>query len=670
MVPIAFASVFDASPNAYMLLDRELRYVAANRAYLEVTGATLSELLGQRLLDRFPHDPDDPNNPSATALRESLERVLQTGEPDALPFIRYRVPSSAEGPERDAFWSATHTPIMGDDGDVEYILQHTMNVTRLREAVGEDRLEEVLAPAQMVQQAFRLLDDGLEVATLLEQSPGFMAFLDGPRHVFTRVNEAYRALIGGRNVLGLPVREALPELEEQGFVARLDEAYRSGEAYRGIGARVRLRGPDGELRDHFVDVVYQPIRDERGEVSGVFVQGSEVTDREKALAAAREAQRLAEEASRLKDEFLATVSHELRTPLNAMLGWLGLFRSGRLSEEERERALDTIDRNARSQLRLVEDLLDFGSIVSGRLRMRLDALDPREMIVAAVDTVRPAAASKGIDLELDLDERIQVLGDSQRLQQVVWNLLSNAVKFTPRGGHVRIVLKRDADSALIAVSDDGPGIPDDFKPHAFERFRQEDADITRHAGGLGLGLAIARHLVELHGGTIHVGDAPEGGALFEVRVPLVPDEAMVTPIGVRPSQDVGHPEELHGRRVLLVEDDDDTRDFLTMVLRRAGCEVIPAEGAAEALERVQTERPDLIVSDISMPGTDGHAFVRAVRALLPSEGGHTLALALTAHAEPADRARALRAGFQTHVPKPVDPVELVEAVAALARWLG
>ena len=669
MAPIDFASVFDASPNAYMLLDRELRYVAANRAYLEVTGTTLSELLGRRLLDRFPHDPDDPNNPSATALRESLERVLETGEPDALPFIRYRVPSSAEGPERDAFWSATHTPIKGQSGAVEYILQHTMNVTRLREAVGEDQLEEVLAPAQMVQQAFRLLDDGLEVATLLEQSPGFMAFLDGPQHVFTRVNEAYRALIGGRDVLGRPVREALPELEAQGFVARLDEAYRSGEAFRGIGARVQLRGPDGELRDRFVDVVYQPIRDERGQVSGVFVQGSEVTDRENALAVAREAQRLAEDASRLKDEFLATVSHELRTPLNAMLGWLGLYRSGRLSEEERERALDTIDRNARSQLRLVEDLLDFGSIVSGRLRMRLDALDPREMIVAAVDTIRPTAASKGIDIALDLDEKIMVLGDSQRLQQVVWNLLSNAVKFTPRGGHVRLGLRREAGWAVIAVSDDGPGIADEFKPHAFERFRQEEADITRHAGGLGLGLAIARHLVELHGGTIHVADAPEGGALFEVRVQLVPDEAGLIPDS-RPDEEVGHPAELAGRRVLLVEDDGDTRDFLTMVLRRAGCEVIPAEGAAEALELVQTERPDLIVSDISMPGMDGYALLRAVRALLPSEGGHTLALALTAHAEPADRARALRAGFQTHVPKPVDPVELVEAVAALARWLG
>ncbi|MBO6940249.1 MAG: PAS domain-containing protein [Deltaproteobacteria bacterium] len=663
MSPLDFEAVFDASPNAYMLVDRDLRYVAANRAYLAVTGATLDDLIGQLLLERFPNDPDDPNNASAQQLRKSLERVLATGEPDALPFIRYRV-EGAEEP--DAFWSATHTPVLGPSGKPEYVLQHTMNVTRLKDAVDPARLEEVIAPAQMVQQAFRVLDDGVETAALLEQSPGFMAFLDGPDHVFRRTNEAYRRLIGGRDVLGRPIGTALPELHGQGFVEILDEVFRSGEAHRGRGALVRLRDANGELRERYVDFVYQPIRADQGGVTGIFVQGSDVTEREHALVAAQEARRLAENASRLRDEFLATVSHELRTPLNAMLGWLGLLRSGSLPEADGERALETIDRNARSQLRLVEDLLDVGSILSGKFRMRQERVRPEEIVQAAVDTARPAASSKGITITVDLESKSMVLGDSQRLQQVAWNLLSNAVKFTPRNGKVVVGVHREEDMVRISVADDGPGIADEFKAHAFDRFRQQDAELNRRAGGLGLGLAIAKHLVELHGGTIGVVDAPGGGALFEVRLPLATgDDARESVVSWDLTE---QPAELQGLKVLLVEDDADTRDFVVVVLRRAGCDVITALSASEALRVLQTDRPDMIVSDIAMPDMSGLDFIRAVRRLPPTEGGQTLALTLTAQAAPKDRARALRAGFQNHVPKPVAPIELVEAIAALARW--
>lgn len=662
MSPPDFGAVFDASPNAYMVLDRELRYVAANRAYLAATGATLEELLGKPLFELFPNDPDDPNDPSATQLRRSLERVLATGEPSALPFIRYRVPGAEEP---DSFWSATHTPIAGPQGEVSYILQHTMNVTRLREAVGSTRLEEVVAPAQIVQQAFRVLDDGVEIAALLEQSPGFMAFLDGPDHVLTRTNQAYRELIGERDVLGRPVGEALPELEEQGFVAILDEVFRSGSAHGGRGARVQLRDPSGATRERYIDFVYQPIRDETGAISGIFVQGSDVTDREQALQAAQEARRLAESASQLRDEFLATVSHELRTPLNAMLGWLGLLRSGSLPASETERALETVDRNARSQLRLVEDLLDVGSIVSGKFQMRRDRVRVEDPIAAAVETVRPAARAKGIALAVDLADDATVLGDTQRLQQVVWNLLSNAVKFTPRGGRVSVSARRSDEVVRIVVVDDGPGVADDFKPHAFDRFRQQDGDLNRRTGGLGLGLSIAKHLVELHGGTIGVDDAPGGGALFLVEMPIADGtEADVA----LPLEVVEQPSELQGARVLVVEDDADTRDFVVVVLRRAGCQVITALDAIEALRLIREEPPDLIVSDIAMVGMSGLELMREVRKLPAEAGGQTFALALTAQAAPTDRARALRAGFQNHVPKPVAPVELVEAVAALARW--
>jgi len=669
-VKVDFGALFDASPNAYMALDRNLRYVAANRSYLETTGSTLEELIGVHLFERFPHDPSDPNNAPAVRLRRSLEQVLQTGKPDALPFIRYRLPASAAGPERDAFWSATHTPIFDAQGEVAYVLQHTMNVSRLREAAGFD-WEEAIRPTQMVQQAFRVLDDGLEVAALLEQSPGFMAFLSGPTHVFTRTNPAYQRLIGDREIIGLTVDQALPEIEEQGFVRILDEVFRSGEPFIGSGIRLDLAsGPGGELREHYVDFVYQPIRDETLQISGVFVHGSDVTERERALDAARDAQRVAEQASRLKDEFLATVSHELRTPLNAMLGWLSLLRSGELTPENAERALETIERNARSQLHLIEDLLDIGRIVSGHLRMHVDRLGVREAIDAAIDTVRPAAVSKEIAIEVREDQSLTVMGDPHRLQQIAWNLLSNAVKFTPRGGVVQVHLAAEGPQMVLSVADDGPGVPDEFKPYAFDRFRQHDQEITRAQGGMGLGLAIAKQLVELHGGSITVGDSALGGALFEVRMPLASlEEAEAPDSGARNSQvDAEHPE-LFGRRILLVEDEEDTRDFVALLLEKNGAEVTRSNDPMESLGVVTSWRPDLIISDIGMPGMDGYTFIRQVRGLEPEEGGRTLALALTAYARPEDRARALRAGFQNHVPKPIEPIELIEAVASLLRWL-
>ena len=672
MMSVDFTSLFDASPNAYMVLDRELRYVAANREYLRVTGATLEELIGVRIFERFPNDPDDPNNAPALQLRRSFEQVLETGKPDAIPFVRYRVQSSAEGPTRDAFWSATHTPIFDHAGRTAYVLQHTMNVSRLREAAGFD-WHEAVGPAQMVQQAFRVLDDGVEVASLLEQSPGFMAFLRGPTHVFTRTNEAYQRLIDERDVLGIAVADALPEVVSQGFVTMLDTVFESGEPYVGKGVRLQLAsGPGGDLADHYVDFVYQPIRDDSGVVSGVFVHGTDVTERERALEVARAAQRLAEDASRLKDEFLSTVSHELRTPLNAMLGWLNLLQNGSLDADGTKRALEIVERNARSQFHLVEDLLDIGRIVSGNLRMHVDRIDLSEAIAMAVEAVRPAADSKNITIQVVEQRAAVLMADPHRLQQIVWNLLSNAVKFTPGEGRVRVVLDTDQGSAVLSVADDGPGVPDEFKPYAFDRFRQQDQEITRAQGGLGLGLAIAKDLVELHGGSIAVADAEGGGALFVVRLPLVDASPLDAPpdSGSRiSSTDSLHPE-LQDRRVLLVEDEDDTREFVSLLLLNAGCAVLVATTAQEALGMVTAERPDLIISDIGMPGMDGYSFIRHVRQLERAEGGHTLALALTAYARPEDRARALRAGFQNHVPKPVDAVELVEAVASLVRWLG
>jgi len=654
-------AVFEASPNAYMVLDRELRYVAANAAYRAATGTSHEALLGAGLFELFPHDPDDPNNESARVLRASLERVLRTGEPDAIPFIRYRVPSG-EGGERDAFWSATHTPLFDDDGAPAFVLQHTMNVTRLREA-GLER--EVVQTAQMVQQAFRVLDEGQEVSQLLRQSPAFMAFLRGPEHRFVRVNDAYQRLIGDRPVLGLALRDALPEVVGQGFVDILDEVYRSEEPYVGRGVRVMLANVAGEPPgEHYVDFVYQPIVDESDRVTGVFVHGNDVTERERALSVAKQAQQEAEEASRLKDEFLATVSHELRTPLNAILGWAQVALEDLHDRAQVERALKTIERNADAQAQVIEDLLDVSRIVAGTLRMSVETLDLAQPVAAAVETVRPAARAKEIRIHDLLQSSVGVIGDPQRLQQIVWNLVSNAVKFTPRGGRVEVVVRKDGSEAVVSVADNGPGIPDDFLPVLFDRFRQASQGTERRAGGLGLGLAIVRHLTEAHGGRVSAANRAAGGAVFEVRLPL-----SLTATGAPAREEAAQERpDLTGLRVMVVDDEPDARGYVSVVLQGANAEVVTAASAADALARIGEARPDVIVSDIGMPDVDGYAFIAEVRRLPPDRGGRAPALALTAYARPEDRARALLAGFQNHVSKPVGALELLAAVAAIARW--
>nr|WP_236519021.1 ATP-binding protein [Sandaracinus amylolyticus] len=390
--------------------------------------------------------------------------------------------------------------------------------------------------------------------------------------------------------------------------------------------------------------------------------------------------RRAEHANRLKDEFLATMSHELRTPLNAMLGWARMLRSGALPEHKRAHALETIERNVRIQTALIEDVLDVARISTGKLRLDAAPLDVAQVVQAAVEIVRPAAEGKSITLEVALDGACRTMGDATRLQQIVWNLLTNAVKFTPRGGRIdvtmrRVVVEGGAAHVEIAVQDSGQGIPEEFLPHVFERFRQADASSTRKHGGLGLGLSVVKHLVELHGGTVHVESEGEGrGARFVVRIPIVPLRSM--PAGLvsadRPrveleTSDLTRVAELAGLRVLLVEDEPDTRDVLRAILEHCGMSVIAASSAEEALAAFDEARPEVLVSDIGMPGTDGYELMRTLRRRDDERARHVPALALTAFASDGDRRRAIDAGFQQHLSKPVEPAELI---ASLARLRG
>lgn len=382
-----------------------------------------------------------------------------------------------------------------------------------------------------------------------------------------------------------------------------------------------------------------------------------------------------ENAHRLKDEFLATLSHELRTPLTAILGWSNMLRSNSFDKEATENALETIARNARAQVQLIDDLLDVSRIITGKLRLDVRAVDLPAVVRAAADTLRPASQAKDIHLQVLLDPSAGPLsGDPDRLQQVVWNLVSNAIKFTPKGGRVQVRLERVNSHIEIVVADTGAGIAAEFLPLVFDRFRQADQTVTRKHGGLGLGLAIVRQLVELHGGTVKVESAGEGrGATFTVSLPLLPvrvDKSEPEDERVHPKAQSGAivecPPELNDLHVLVIDDEPDTRELLAAILSNCGAQVSQASSAAEGLDLLGRGRFDVLVSDIGMPGEDGYSFIRKVRALSPERGGRTPAAALTAYAREEDRIRALRAGYQIHVPKPVSPAELATVVANLA----
>ncbi|WP_434417973.1 hybrid sensor histidine kinase/response regulator [Nannocystis pusilla] len=649
---------------------------------------------------------------------------------------------------------------------------------------------------------------------LFEQAPGFVAFLRGPQMVFEVANAAYHQLVGHRQVVGKTVREVLPELEGQGYFELLERVYSSGEPYIGKQSKVVLQPSPGEAStEAYLDFIYQPIRDAHGQVTGILVQGQEVTQvrllgqrgeqAEAALRASEEryrrlfasiddaycllqmilddngqtvdyrfleansafethtglvgavgktarelvpdlddswfrlygrvaetgetakfenhapamnrwfevyatrvgpaelrqvalvfkdvserkrieahraelfalesaARREAETATRLRDEFLATVSHELRTPLTSILGWAQMLQLDGLSAEQRRHAIDTIERNARAQAQLIEDLLDVSSILAGKLRLEVQTVNIQEIVEAALETVRPAAEARGVRLQATLASGATVMGDPQRLQQVVWNLLSNAVKFTPRAGRVQVLVERRDSSVEIVVADTGKGIAPEFQPHVFERFRQADGATTRRHGGLGLGLSIVRQLVEMHGGTVSVfSEGEDRGASFTVRIPLAVTlrreiEAPETLRKEAAKQDLNCPPELAGLRVLIVDDERDTREMLAMLLRRCGVEVSLAASAAEALRLIESERPDVLVSDIGMPGEDGYSLLEKVRRLPREAGGSLPAVALTAYARSEDRTRALLAGFNNHVAKPVEPLELLAVIASLS----
>lgn len=498
----------------------------------------------------------------------------------------------------------------------------------------------------------------------------------GPDGTVIRVNQAELDMLGyerdeyeGHYIADFHVdREAI-----QDILKRLQ----AGEVIKSYEAQLRCK--DGSIKDARIN-------------SGAYFEGGKFvhtrcfthdnTERKRAqqeseelFARERIARAEAEQANRLKDEFLATLSHELRTPLNAVIGWSRMLNSGRLDSESSRHALEVIERNAWAQKQIIEDILDVSRVITGKLQLNLGPVDLVTVVDAALDAMRPALEAKDIKIETIIDASLRMVsGDADRLQQVVWNVLSNAAKFTPAGGQVEISVSQGPTHVLVQVKDSGPGIDPAFLPHVFERFRQADGSTTRTHGGLGLGLAIVRHLVELHGGTITVENRDDrNGAIFTIRLPLpsgeLRQEALLSAASIfRDSQ--SEPPTLEGLQILLVDDETDTLDLISVELAQYGAKVRPVLSADEALQALKESKFDLIISDIGMPVADGYALIRQIRKLQGNENQHVPAVALTAYARVQDRMRAILAGYSTHIAKPVEANELVTVVAGLTGRLG
>jgi PAS domain S-box-containing protein len=785
-----FERIASATSDFLYIFGRDGRVLYANKKLLELWNVIAEEAVGKTLLEL-----GYPQWHAEMHLRE-IQQVIDTKQP-----IRGEVSFTGKGGISGVF-DYIFNPVLGPDGEVEVIAGTTRNVTERRQLETErERLVSILESERS------------NLAAVVEKAPAFIATLKGPEHVFELANEEYYKLAGRRNIIGKTVREAFPEVIEQGFIGLLDQVFRTGEPF--IGKEISLAlDSAGVTETHFINFVYQATRGPDGEPSGIFVHGVDVTDliqsrraieasekqrrlaldaaelgswhfdpaiqelitdkrmreiyglttdrmtyddvvrlvhpddrqqvvdaiaaatrlvdpvpyavehrvvrtngtvrwvfgkgranfetvdggavrisfdgttaditdrkaaeneRQSLLEAERVARLEAERAGKMKDEFLATLSHEIRTPLNAILGWSQIMRASK-DPEDIAAGLDVIERNARAQSQIVDDLLDMSRIISGKVRLDVQRIDLAAIVQSAIETARPTAEAKGVRLKSVIDplHRVAVSGDANRLQQVLWNLISNAVKFTPRGGQIQVLLERVDSHIEISVIDTGQGIPPDFLPFVFDRFRQQDASTTRRHGGLGLGLSIVKQLVELHGGTVSATSGGEGkGSTFCVHLPLtiLQQEPQAEVARRHPATDatfsgISHAtRDLAGVRILVVDDEVDAREMVKRLLERSHAEVTAVSNVADAVALIGTGKFDVLISDVGMPGEDGYSLIRKVRALDRDNGGKIPAIALTAYARAEDRVKAVAAGFLMHVSKPVEPVELLTMVAAAA----
>ena len=638
---------------AIFMLDPKGHVLTWNAGAERFKGYCASEIIGSHFSRFYP--------PEALAKGVPDEELRIASESGSFEDENWRVRKDGS-----MFWAnVVITAMRGDDGALVGFAKVTRDLTQRRHH------EEALRQSE---EKFRLLVEGVSdyAIFMLDVNGKVASWNVGAQRI---KGYAAEEIIGQHFSLFYPkdvVDSGWPEHE-------LREATLTGR-FVDTGWRVRKDGSE-----FWANVTITAMRDEAGRLLGYAkltrdlterkrVEAIEVAiqEREEILDAERNARISAQRATRLKDEFLATLSHELRTPLSAILGWTQVLLKGHTSSaEDQRRAIEVIDRNARAQVQLIDDLLDLSRIMTGKLRLDVQQVAIADVVQAAIDSAGPAAAARDIRLVHVLDPaRAIVSGDAGRLQQVVWNLLTNAIKFTPRGGRVQVLLQRVNSHVELSVSDTGIGIPASFLPQVFDRFSQQDSSSTRTHGGLGLGLAICRQLVELHGGSIRAASPGEGqGSTFYVELPVSIMQVQVERERTHPTTELHDSEgvampRLDGVHAFVVDDEPDARELLKRVLQDQGAVVTLFESAQAALDALASSRPTVIVSDIGMPEMDGHQMMRALRATEPRES-RIPALALTAFARAEDRKRALLAGFQAHLAKPFDVAELVLLVADL-----
>ncbi|MBD1871855.1 PAS domain S-box protein [Nodosilinea sp. FACHB-131] len=649
---------------ASICIDRGSEHIFefANPLFSQLVGQR--ELIGRTVREAFPEI-------EGQGFFELLDQVFETGEAFVGNEVAARLDRQGNGTLEEGFFNFVYQPIFDLNGAVEGIITFGFEVTtqvvarRQAEALAEDLRTQQIALKKSEARFSRLVEAniiGVLLAapngTILEANDAFLKMVG-----YTR-EDLQKGLMNWGEMTPPEYRQqdeqVLQELASTGSCAPIEKAY-----IRKDGSHVPILLGAAQLEsDELAWVCFALNLTESKQVEVLLRQQAE------ALA----------QANRLKDEFLATVSHELRTPLNAMLGWATMLREKQLDEATQQRAIETIERNARAQNQLINDLLDVSRIITGKLRLDVRPVALVSVLEAAIDSIRPAAEAKGIRLQSLLDPAAgPVSGDPDRLQQVFWNLLSNAVKFTPKDGRIQLRLERINSHVEITVSDTGQGISPEFLPYVFDRLQQADSTTTRTHGGLGLGLAIVRHLVELHGGHVQVASAGEGkGTTFMVNLPITifrPEPTATERVhpAVSDTAPFIDAPSLAGIKVLVVDDEADARELLATLLRQSGAVVTVVTSAQEALATItqssSEQRPDILVSDIGMPEVDGYTLIRQVRALTPEQGGRMPAIALTAYARTEDRIKALAAGFQSHVPKPVEPAEFIAVVVNLSERL-
>ncbi len=660
-----FEALINASPYPYLVVSVDWTIVGANPAYLNSVKRTAEDVVGRQLFDAFPPNSGDPGSTNDDIVRGSIETAIATGKPHTTALLRYAVPVKSDSGttfER-RYWSTVHTPVRGDDGAVAFVIQNAIDVTALYDEGGGGQVPSLHSgpigetkealQAQTHQAMMRILNaERSHLLGLFNQAPGFIAVLRGPLHVFELVNEAYYQLLGHREIVGKPLREAIPDVMGQGFEELLDNVYSTGEPFVGKGIRFEAQriagGPFVEL---YIDLLYQPFFDADGMVSGIFAQGQDVTEIHKA-------NRALQEADKRKDDFLAMLAHELRNPLAPINSAAELLPLVATDPSRVRSAGEVIKKQVRHLSGLVEDLLDVSRVTSGKVEIERHPVSIAGALADAIEQVSPHFERRRQQFTWsNPDEMLYVSGDQKRLVQVLTNLLHNSSKYSPEDGSIGATISRHGENVRIEVTDEGIGIEREFLPHVFDLFAQSKRSSARSEGGLGLGLSLVKSLVEMHGGTVLAeSDGPNLGSRFIVELPLssAPPEARLE---IAETQEPQGPVE--ALRYMIVDDNIDAAEVMADYVEAFGHEVDMVHDAAAAIALAAGKRFDICLLDIGLPGDmDGNDLARQLR-IMPNTTS-SLLIAVTGYGTAGDREKGAAAGFDHYFVKPVKLLEIIE----------